>query len=163
MDNNTPTTPSVTPPISPPPTPQPTTPPAQPVLNTSSSESSAPVSNLTASPSVTPPATPPASNPFPLKWALLGIGIIVVLAGSILGILGANKARNSAQTTETRAAAPASATVENAIVKWPYGSLPNVMMEKNTLRVVQDEDTGTLSIHGNIIFAKMLLQASPTL
>lgn len=77
-----------------------------------------------------------------------------------MGLLGANKAKNSAQTTETRAASPASATVDTAIVKWPFGSLPNVMMEKNTLRVEQDEDTGALSIHGNIIFAKTLSSGS---
>ena len=131
------TPPSVTPPISPPPAPQPPTPPSEPVLSTG--------------PASFAPAAPSA---FPLKWALLGIALVVVLAGSILGILGANKAKNSAQTTETRAATLASEKETKPIVKWPYSSLPNVMMEKNTLRVEEDEDTGTISIHGNIIFAK---------
>lgn len=149
MDNNIPSAPSVTPPISPPPVPQPPTPPAEPVLSTA--------------PAATTPTPPPsdaaAQKPFPLKWALLGIGIVVILAGSILGILGANKAKNSAQTTQTRAAA-SNETAPGAIVKWPYGSLPNVMMERNTLRVEEDEDTGLISIHGNIIFAKTLSTGS---
>ncbi len=137
------TPPSVTPPISPPPAPQPPTPPSEPVLSTG--------------PASFAPAAPSA---FPLKWALLGIALVVVLAGSILGILGANKAKNSAQTTETQAAAASIETPPGAIVKWPYGSLPNVMMEKNTLRVEEDEDTGAISIHGNIIFAKTLSTGS---
>lgn len=132
--------PSVTPPISPPPVPQPPTPTTEPVLSTA-------------------PATPSVPNKFPLKWAILGIALIVVLAGSILGILGASNTKNSAQTTQTKAA-PIVENLGGAVVKWPYGSLPNVMIEKNTLRVEKDEDTNTLSIHGNIIFAKTLSTGS---
>ncbi len=149
MDNTTPASaPSVTPPLSPPPTPQPT-PPVEPVLSTSPAAPTSP----------TPPAASMPAHPFPLKWAILGIAVIVVLAGSILGILGANNAQKSAQTTETRAAA-APETVPGTIVKWPYGSLPNVMIEKNTLRIEEDEATGNFSIHGNIIFAKALSTGS---
>ncbi|OGK19199.1 hypothetical protein A3D80_02280 [Candidatus Roizmanbacteria bacterium RIFCSPHIGHO2_02_FULL_40_13b] len=85
----------------------------------------------------------PEARKSSLKVPLILIGIIVVLIGSILGMIGLNR-----PTLDTTSSASGG--------KWPYGALPNVMLETNTLRVDTDESTGLMSIHGNIIFAKHL-------
>lgn len=112
-------------------------------------------------PSSTPPVQPATNNadhadspttpksPFPLKWALIGVAIVVILTGSLLGILSSS----SRKTTTTSAAGT---IVTTGGIKWPFGSLPNVLLEKDTLRINTDEVTGEMSIHGQIVFAKHL-------
>ncbi len=122
---------AATPPAPIPPSPQPPTPPAP-----------------------TPPLQTSPKSPFPLKWALVGIGLIVVLAGSILGILATSN-RQTAYTTETKAA-NIKTDPEPTGTAWPFAALPNVMIEKGTLEPIVDTSGITTDIYGHIIFAKVL-------